>query len=275
MAKGGAEMTRWRCLKHRASWALFLFFSVLLQGCSRVEEEASLELAALRAEYEASREVLAKKRVAFAPRYQALVKEHWGTEAALQASMWLMEKAGRETRGEERTRTVGEFTDSILAEYAGSPGLWRLATYESLFSEEQLQRYFGELRETSPHPEVRAAAIFYPARAELQRLRPIRNLPRMPAFNFRSNGEDHTELLEAVEALEADLRFVMEEYPDVAVENSTFGVMADALLNPYTADDLAVGKPAPEIVGTDVDGREMRLSDFRGKVTVIDFWGDW
>ncbi len=32
---------------------------------------------------------------------------------------------------------------------------------------------------------------------------------------------------------------------------------------------------APEIVGTDVDGKPMKLSDFRGKIVMLDFWGDW
>ncbi|MEJ7638325.1 MAG: TlpA family protein disulfide reductase, partial [Singulisphaera sp.] len=35
--------------------------------------------------------------------------------------------------------------------------------------------------------------------------------------------------------------------------------------------DLAVGKPAPEIEGIDLDGRRFRLSDYRGKVVVLDF----
>lgn len=35
------------------------------------------------------------------------------------------------------------------------------------------------------------------------------------------------------------------------------------------------GKPAPEIEGEDVDGKSFRLSDYRGKVVVLDFWGDW
>ncbi len=39
--------------------------------------------------------------------------------------------------------------------------------------------------------------------------------------------------------------------------------------------DLAVGKLAPEISGVDVDGRKFKLSDYRGKVVVLDFWGDW
>ena len=36
-----------------------------------------------------------------------------------------------------------------------------------------------------------------------------------------------------------------------------------------------VGDLAPEIEGADVTGAEFRLSDYRGKVVVLDFWGDW
>ena len=39
--------------------------------------------------------------------------------------------------------------------------------------------------------------------------------------------------------------------------------------------DLAIGKVAPEISGVDVEGRKFKLSDYRGKVVVLDFWGDW
>jgi RNA polymerase sigma factor (sigma-70 family) len=39
--------------------------------------------------------------------------------------------------------------------------------------------------------------------------------------------------------------------------------------------NLAVGRPAPEIVGTDIDGRSFKLSDYRGKVVLITFWADW
>jgi cytochrome oxidase Cu insertion factor (SCO1/SenC/PrrC family) len=36
-----------------------------------------------------------------------------------------------------------------------------------------------------------------------------------------------------------------------------------------------VGEPAPEIKGEDVDGKEFALSDYKGKVVVLDFWGFW
>jgi hypothetical protein len=36
-----------------------------------------------------------------------------------------------------------------------------------------------------------------------------------------------------------------------------------------------VGTPAAEIVGEDLDGVVVRLSDYRGQIVVLDFWGDW
>jgi cytochrome oxidase Cu insertion factor (SCO1/SenC/PrrC family) len=54
-----------------------------------------------------------------------------------------------------------------------------------------------------------------------------------------------------------------------------------ALTAPAAADrnesppHLAIGKVAPEIEGKDVDGKKFKLSEYRGKVVVLDFWGDW
>ena len=39
--------------------------------------------------------------------------------------------------------------------------------------------------------------------------------------------------------------------------------------------ELVIGKVAPDIVGKDADGVEFKLSDYRGKVVVLDFWGEW
>lgn len=36
-----------------------------------------------------------------------------------------------------------------------------------------------------------------------------------------------------------------------------------------------IGQMHPEITGPDTDGVEFNLSDYRGKVVMVDFWGDW
>jgi poly(3-hydroxybutyrate) depolymerase/thiol-disulfide isomerase/thioredoxin len=37
----------------------------------------------------------------------------------------------------------------------------------------------------------------------------------------------------------------------------------------------AVGKLAPDIVGVDLDDRPLKLSDYRGRVVLLNFWGTW
>jgi hypothetical protein len=38
---------------------------------------------------------------------------------------------------------------------------------------------------------------------------------------------------------------------------------------------LSVGKAAPEVQGTDQDGKHFRLSDYKGKVVLLDFWSEF
>ena len=38
---------------------------------------------------------------------------------------------------------------------------------------------------------------------------------------------------------------------------------------------LIVTQPAPDFTATDQDGVEFKLSDYRGKVVILTFWGFW
>jgi len=64
------------------------------------------------------------------------------------------------------------------------------------------------------------------------------------------------------------LKDLVAKYPQ-----SDEGKRAKAYL--FQAESLAVGKTAPDFKTQDVDGVEFRLSDYRGKVVVLDFWGFW
>jgi hypothetical protein len=69
-------------------------------------------------------------------------------------------------------------------------------------------------------------------------------------------------------------RTVMEKYADVKVNGrQKLGGLAKGAVNEWR--HLKVGKPAPEIEGEDVDGAKFKLSDYRGKVVMLDFWGNW
>lgn len=63
------------------------------------------------------------------------------------------------------------------------------------------------------------------------------------------------------------------EFKDVPMRGSSLGETASRDI--FEAKNLAIGKTAPEITGEDVDGVKFKLSDYRGKVVVLDFWGFW
>lgn len=52
------------------------------------------------------------------------------------------------------------------------------------------------------------------------------------------------------------------------------GYLLVARLLPSGAE-TPVGAVAPDIAGKDLDGVAFKLSDYRGKVVVLDFWGFW
>jgi hypothetical protein len=84
--------------------------------------------------------------------------------------------------------------------------------------------------------------------------------------------QDHAQVAREVETLFARA----EQYGDVKIpvvffgSGGTVGEKAKAEL--YQVRHLAVGKAAPDIEGEDQDGQRFQLSDYRGKVVLLDFW---
>lgn len=72
---------------------------------------------------------------------------------------------------------------------------------------------------------------------------------------------------------EALTQKIISEYPDLTIGNRKIAKSIKA--EKEAAVKFAIGNPAPEIIGKDVDGAEMKLSDYKGQVVVLDFWGDW
>jgi hypothetical protein len=69
------------------------------------------------------------------------------------------------------------------------------------------------------------------------------------------------------------LEQVVAKFADVKSGRGTLGDAATGDL--FEMRNLAVGKQAPDIEGEDVDGVKFKLSDYRGQVVFLDFWGFW
>ncbi|MGN5953011.1 redoxin domain-containing protein [Sphingobacterium lactis] len=61
---------------------------------------------------------------------------------------------------------------------------------------------------------------------------------------------------------------IKDQFPDNRYVND-FRVEVDKLKK------LAVGQPAPEIIGYTPDNKTVKLSDYKGKIVLVDFWASW
>jgi thiol-disulfide isomerase/thioredoxin len=71
---------------------------------------------------------------------------------------------------------------------------------------------------------------------------------------------------------------VVKQYPEVTSADETFRLADKArseLLWIANTPELKVGKVAPGIVGEDLDGKPLKLENYRGKVVVLVFWATW
>ena len=132
----------------------------------------------------------------------------------------------------------------------------------------------------SPHDSVKAAATMGLSTmlGSLKRLEGMDDSSRERVAEMI--GEDFIAKWtpEAI-AKESDLLLesLVENYSDVPVagsrNNETYGDMVEGMV--FAKNHLQIGSTVEDIVANDLDGEEFKLSDYRGKVVVLDFWGDW
>jgi hypothetical protein len=106
--------------------------------------------------------------------------------------------------------------------------------------------------------------------AELEKVRPARFRNRRgPGDHF---GADNSEALDREAA--ALYQRVADDFGDIpAIEPNSTTLDEPAAIHLKALRSFGVGKPAPEIDGVDLDGKPMKLSEYRGKVAVIYFGG--
>lgn len=202
------------------------------------------------------RDALREKRPgeAFIPDFQAFAREAKGNDLAAKA--W-MKVAGISADFGRKSDAV-EAVDTLLADYAKSPSLENLPGLIS----RNLSRFLGKektdaslriLIEQSPHKSVQAPALF------------------SCASTIMSDKKASPERIADARAMMARLQ---KEFADVKpARGPSYAAMAEGVL--FEIDNLQIGKVAPDFETIDENGVKFKLSDYRGKVVVLDFWGMW
>jgi hypothetical protein len=147
----------------------------------------------------------------------------------------------------------------------------------------EYETFLRAVLEKNPHRDVQAQACLALAHFlnnRLQRLDLVRQQPALAREFEDLFGKDYLADLQrqdrtrAAGEAEALLERAAQRYGDVKLpDGSTVGEKAGAEL--FELRHLAVGKPAPEIEGVDQDGTPFKLSDYRGKVVLLDFWSEY
>jgi len=212
----------------------------------------------------------------FAARFLELAQKHADDPAAVQALITLITDA-------EGTPEAGTAADLILKNHLADPQLATLANALARSPSATAERLLRGLMAQAKEKDNRGKATFALAQSLKERASSIRALKGAPAdrlASMRAQMGDATvaDLLTgdpAAAELEAEMLFerVGNEFADVKDRDTSIAERAKSEL--FELRFLAVGKKAPDIEGADIDEVKFKLSDYRGKVVLLDFWGNW
>jgi hypothetical protein len=144
----------------------------------------------------------------------------------------------------------------------------------------EYESFLRAVLEKNPHKHVQAQACLALAHFlanRLQRLDLVKGQPELAREFTDLFGKEYLEELRRQDCTRANkeaeslFEAAVEKYGDVKLpEGGTVGDKAKAEL--FEIRHLVVGKEAPDVEGEDQDGKRFKLSDYRGKVVLLDFW---
>ncbi len=194
---------------------------------------------------------LAHPAIEFLPRFQSLADRGEG-----RALLWMgahLHEARPELGKDEAVSARLACYDRIIEEHAGANWIRDLArSLTSLyyaFGRERIDPLVERFVSRCKNPEALAEAL-YRAAAEARR------------------AKDEARADALTERIKKDL-------PETEYGRRARGITGPAVMMGEGKVGLAIGNVAPEFTTKDADGVEFKLSDYRGKVVVLDFWGFW
>jgi hypothetical protein len=116
------------------------------------------------------------------------------------------------------------------------------------------EKTLRKLSESSTNQNIKAAATLA--------------LAKVLANRVDSLGDNPAEGDKVTAEAEKYFKAAIELYKDNAAQKKAAESGLKALA-------IRPGKEAPEIKGPDLDGKDFKLSDYKGKVVLLDFWGNW
>jgi len=204
----------------------------------------------------------------------ATIERDVESAAAFDGLNWLYDKTKRKDR-----QTANKYRELLIKHHCTSEGIGSVAGWISYDDNSgQTEQDLLKILEHSKD-EVDLAKTVLGLIKHYLKVKKLQTDTAMRGYAAGRLGEEGMKYVDSRSLEELNLlidRYFaigMEKYGEVWVWRGPFADM----LKPYHFEHtrLQVGMPAPDIVGKDIDGVEFKLSDYRGTVVMLDFWGDW
>lgn len=211
----------------------------------------------------------------FAARFLDLAEKHPKDPVAVDSLLWIVTNTRGLGSDKSRNRALELLRDHVTSEKLGR--FCQGAGYSLGKGEETLLRLIAD---KSPHAAVQGQALLALGKMLTRLQEAVERAKAQPdtvKFLERQYGaEGAKEILardpkELAKEAEQLLERVSTKFADVKADGrGTLGAAAKAEL--FSLRHLAIGKVVPDFEGPDQDGKTFKLSDYRGKVVVLDFW---
>jgi hypothetical protein len=192
-----------------------------------------------------------------APRFLELAEKNPKAAVAVEALTWIVTNVRGGPGGEDNPRAKAI---AILKEHVQSDKIGPVCQSLAKGADKEAEDLLRAILEKNTHKSVQGLACL--SLAELLKGR-AEEMPESQAEEAEKLRKESEELFERAGA----------KYGSVKLGSGTVGATAKTEL--FELRFLSVGKEAPDIVGLDADGKKFKLSDYRGKVVLLDFWGNW
>lgn len=211
----------------------------------------------------------------FAKRFLAFAKEHPGDSASVDALLWVVKKVPGRAETDSALKLL---TDQHTNGEKLAAGCYDIARSRSAKAELLLRA----LVDKSRHRSVQAQACYYLAMLldlEANISEQLKSKPELAPRVLQYYGDEYGKHLSSLDAAklskerESVYERLLKSFGDVKIQDTKLGDVAETML--FRIRHLTVGKVAPEIEGEDIAGTPFKLSDYRGKVVMLTFWGHW
>jgi hypothetical protein len=178
--------------------------------------------------------------------------------------------------------SAGRMVALLLRDYLQSDKLGPVIDRARYAYRLDFEKFLQTVLEKNPHRDVQGAACLALAQFLNDRLRMLqltKDRPELKQCYEIVFGKSYLPELQRLgradlaERVESLFERAAEQYADVAIRGGTIGERAKSEL--YDIRHLGIGKIAPDIQGKDQDGKEFKLSDYRGKVVLLYFWSEY